>query len=202
MTGPIDVLLVRHGEPEPDPGNDGPLTPRGIEQAALLADAIALRDTDRLVSSTLKRAVQTAQAFGREPEQVGDLDEFRFGPRSEWPVDEHGELNLWRPEHDAGVETLAEFQRRVVNALTTLFDPAPEGRLIVCAHSGVLDALLRWAMGCPPESPWLAEGEIRYASITELTHWPVGKGSGAAPRHSILTRIGDVSHLPPELVVD
>jgi broad specificity phosphatase PhoE len=201
---PIDLLLLRHGEQEPDPGHDGRLTPRGVEQAGRLAEAVGLRDADRLVSSSLTRAVHTAQILGREPERVDELDEYRFGPRSEWPLDAHGGLVLWRPEHRAGVETLAEFQRRVEDALTTLFEPPPppDGRLVVCVHSGVIDALLRWAMGCPPESPWLAEAEIRFASITELTHWPGGRGGDAAPRHTLVTRVGDVAHLPPELVLE
>jgi broad specificity phosphatase PhoE len=198
---PVHLLVVRHGQQTRE-GQDGPLTSLGREQVARTAVAIGLTSQDRLVSSTRRRAVQTATAFGREPEQIADLDEFRFGESWSWAdADEREDLLLWRPEHSApGGETLGEFQERVSRALDELTAHPPEGRIIVVVHAGVIDATLRWVYGLGPESPWTTEVRAGQASITELEFWPRGRGPREAPRHSFLLRVGDVSHFPPELV--
>lgn len=199
---PVRVLLVRHGEARRDEA-DPPLSDRGVAQAAALASSLALTDDDRLVSSTLRRAVQTARATGREPEQVRDLDEFRFGPAWTWEQGEEREdLALWRPEHRAGDESLLEFQVRVESALDALLADPPPGRLVAVVHSGVMDAVVRWAFSLAPDVPWTTEVSVPNASVTELHHWPQGRHPTGAPRHTFVARLGDVSHLSPELVTD
>ncbi|GAB7189625.1 hypothetical protein NUM3379_03310 [Kineococcus sp. NUM-3379] len=66
-------------------------------------------------------------------------------------------------------------------------------------HSGVIDAVLRWAFGAGPEQPWTTGADVAHASITELRHWPAGRHPGGAARHTLLIRIGDAGHLPAEL---
>jgi hypothetical protein len=114
----VRLLVVRHGQQERD-GHDGPLTALGREQATDTAAGIGLAGNDRLVSSSLRRAVQTATAFARAPEQYGDVDEFRLGPQWTWAqADDHENLALWRPEHrPRGGESLREFQGRVEGAV-------------------------------------------------------------------------------------
>jgi broad specificity phosphatase PhoE len=126
----VRLLVVRHGQQERD-GHDGPLTALGREQATDTAAGIRLAGNDRLVSSGLRRAVQTATALGRAPEQFGDLDEFRFGPQWTWAqADDHQNLALWRPEHrPRGGESLREFQARVEGALVALLNEPPAGEL-------------------------------------------------------------------------
>jgi probable phosphoglycerate mutase len=195
------LLIVRHGQQERD-GDDGPLTKLGREQARLTASAIELTEGDRLVSSTLRRAVQTATAFGREPEQVADLDEFRFGPSWVWEQADAGEDKaLWRPDDRMrGGESLREFQFRVEAALATLIDSQGPGRLVVVVHSGVIDAIVRWVFGATPDTPWTTEVEAAQASITELRHWPTGQHADGAARHTHVVRLGDVNHLPAALI--
>ena len=200
--GGVPIVVVRHGEQERT-GQDGPLTSRGRTQSAALADAIRLDGTDLLVCSTRVRARQTAEALGRDPLLVPDLDEFRFGERWTWEqADIRDDLALWRPEHRAGDESLAEFQSRVSGALDRLVAHPPRGRIVVCVHSGVIDALLRWALGIPPETAWTVEAHVPHASITEVRHWPWGRHPRGAPRHTLLVRVGDVAHLPPDLRTD
>jgi broad specificity phosphatase PhoE len=95
---------------------------------------------------------------------------------------------------------LREFQGRVADALQRLVGEPPSGRLIVVVHSGVIDAALRWAFGLGPDAPWTTEAAVAQASITELHHWPRGRHASGAPSHTLLARLGDVRHLPPELV--
>lgn len=197
---PVRVLLVRHGEQRTD-APDPSLSDRGAAQAQAVAAALGLTREDRLVSSTLRRAVETARATGHEPEQVRDLDEFRFGPEWTWQQgDEREDLALWLPEHRAGAESLEEFQTRVEVALDRLLADAPRGRLVVVVHSGVCDALVRWVIGAAPGTPWTAEVVVPHGSITELHHWPHGRHPSGAPRHTSVVRLGDVAHLAPHLV--
>jgi 2,3-bisphosphoglycerate-dependent phosphoglycerate mutase len=196
----VCLVLIRHGEQERT-GQDGPLTARGCEQAAALVAAIALTSEDILVSSSRQRARQTAACLGPTVEVVDDLDEYRFGPDWSW---EHGDqredLVLWRPEDRSGDESMAEFQQRVDRVVDGLVGRSPAGRIIVCVHSGVIDAILRWAFGIAPDAPWTTEAAVGHASITELWHWPRGRHVRGAPRHTLLVRVGDVSHLAPGLV--
>jgi broad specificity phosphatase PhoE len=74
------VYLVRHGETEGNVGrffqsNDTRLTPKGIEQAKVVANRCTKFSFDALVSSTMTRAQHTAQAIaertGHEVELSG-----------------------------------------------------------------------------------------------------------------------------------
>jgi broad specificity phosphatase PhoE len=200
-SSPVRLIVVRHGQQE-RPGSNGPLTQVGREQAAATASAINLVEGDRLAASTLLRAVETATAFGRAPEQFADLDEFRFGPTWTWArADDREDLVLWRPEdRTTGGESLREFQGRVQDVLTSLVSERPAGRLVLVVHSGVIDAVLRWAFGLGPDALWTTEAAVAHASITELHHWPRGRRRSGAPRHTFLVRLGDVNHLKPELI--
>lgn len=192
----VRLLLVRHGQQGRASGDDA-LTALGRDQARATAAAIGLTADDRLVSSTMRRAVETAAAMGRPPEQYADLDEFRFGPAWTWADgDAREDLVLWRPEHRApGGESMRGFQTRIQEALQWLLADPPPGRLVLVVHSGVIDAVVRWAFGLGPESPWTTEVVAPHASITEIEYWPQGRHASGAPRHAVLARSGDVRHL-------
>lgn len=60
------VILLRHGQQdESTRGDPGGLTEKGCRQAALAAERLAMEPIDRIVSSGLPRAGQTAQAVAR-----------------------------------------------------------------------------------------------------------------------------------------
>lgn len=206
-------MLVRHGEQERT-GQDGPLTARGRRQAAALASAVSLTASDLLVSSSRLRARQTAEAIaagaeviaaGAEAitagaEVIDDLDEYRFGPDWTWQHAETREdLMLWQPDHHAGGETMAEFQQRIDRVMESLVRREAPRRILLCVHSGVIDAIVRWAFGITPDVPWTTEVHLPHASITELQHWHAGRHPRGAPRHTLLIRIGDVAHLAVDL---
>ncbi|RKS75726.1 broad specificity phosphatase PhoE [Motilibacter peucedani] len=199
--GAVTLLLLRHAQQVRE-GDDGPLTPLGHEQAALLRPTVALTDDDLLVSSATLRARDTAAALGRPPRVVEDLAEFRFGPSWSWDRAAGGEdRSLWRAEDRLeGGESLGEFHRRVQEALERLVAEARTGgRVVAVAHDGVLAVALRWAFGLSADQPWLSEMDTGHASITELRHWPSGRPPGRAPRHTLVARVADVEHLPVRL---
>lgn len=86
------LLIIRHAEPELASGPDPPLTPRGREQAASLACALRGLQLDRVISSTMRRAVETAQpiaqALGVPFTRESALVEMDFGILWPWGQDE------------------------------------------------------------------------------------------------------------------
>ncbi|MCI5108864.1 MAG: histidine phosphatase family protein [Candidatus Pacebacteria bacterium] len=68
------VYLVRHGQSEVNAESvrksfDSPLTNKGHEEAEKLAKRMINVDFDTLISSTLKRALQTAEAISKETDK-------------------------------------------------------------------------------------------------------------------------------------
>jgi broad specificity phosphatase PhoE len=199
------VLLLRHAQHD-IAHDDSELTKVGEQQAAAVTAVLDVSPADLVVSSPLRRALATAAFFHREVVVVDELAEFEFGPAAPAfadMVEERHDLTLWQAIHGfPGGETLGDFQRRVERALEELVASWPGRRIVACTHSGVIDAFLRWAYGLPSDADWLTEAELPNASITEMEHWPLGRHEAGAPRHTLIRRIGDVAHLPPELVTE
>jgi broad specificity phosphatase PhoE len=129
---------------------------------------------------------------------VAGLDEYRSGQNG--PEDGNrvglGPQGLLHPG-DAE-ERLSQFQDRVQAALGALLDAPLPARLIVVVHSGVIDAVLRWARGASSTDPWTSDGVVGHASITELELHP----PGLSPPRPRVIRVGDVSHLQEHLRTD
>ena len=199
------VLLVRHAQHKTSVGESG-LTVLGERQAKALAAAIQRGPTDALVSSPMKRAMATAAAFGMTFDVVEGLQEFDFGPEAPdaaTMVAERTDLTIWRADHGfAGGETLSEFQARISTTVEALVSGYPGGTIVAVTHAGVIDAALRWAYALAPDAAWVTEAVLPNASVTEVEHWPSGRRSGGAPRFTLVHRVGDASHLEPELVTE
>ena len=86
----MEILLVRHGEPDWEPGgiavDDPELTPRGHAMAARVAEALADQHFDVAYVSPLRRARETmapiAERLGLTPRVSSGLEELRL-PRME-----------------------------------------------------------------------------------------------------------------------
>ncbi len=160
------LVLVRHGETMWN--RDGrvqgwapvELTERGQQQASALADALADQYTvDRLVSSDLRRTLETARPIGRavgcEPEQDRRWRERDFGVLQGLDYEElflgYPEFTLTevgytsaraRPE---GGESLVDNRERVIEALTMLADDIDSSEtVVVVTHGGPLYLVLGW----------------------------------------------------------
>src|SRR5438105_13685081 len=93
----MDLLWIRHGEPERiAPGTgvraDPALAPLGTEQARRLADWVAVEPIDAVLSSPMRRAVETAapiaDALGLEIEVVDGLIEYDSNSDHYIPMEE------------------------------------------------------------------------------------------------------------------
>jgi broad specificity phosphatase PhoE len=208
-----DLYLVRHGEAvanvEPVIGGmwgDPGLTPRGRAQARLLEERLSdgrIR-ADRLVSSTLPRALETAEYVARAlslPVLRDDgLHELRPGEADGLTVDQ------WRARYRAGEEqpgtrdpyrefspggeSWATFLARAGAALSRLVARHPGETVVAVCHAGVVEASFALAFGLGASG-----NRVDCAPLnTSLTHWRHQPASAGEPEWSLVS-FNDATHL-------
>jgi probable phosphoglycerate mutase len=165
------LVLVRHAEPlaarveagAPDAGAgaDPGLSARGQEQsdrfAAWLAGAPDRADVTEVVTSTMRRAKETAAPAVRllgtpEPAAVEDLCEFDRGRASYRPVHERDEADEDWQSIKAGLFPSyvdgPAFTSRVVDALDAVAArQEPQATAVVVCHAGVVNTYLAAVLG-------------------------------------------------------
>jgi broad specificity phosphatase PhoE len=151
------LLVVRHGETVANRAGqylgrtDLELTDVGQRQARALARS--LPRPDLVISSPLRRAMQTAAAFGTPVEVDDRWIELDYGPLELAPVGAlpPEELARWAADpSDApvGVETLDELAARVRPACVDLVRRVAEDEVtVVVTHVSPVKAALAWALG-------------------------------------------------------
>ena len=150
----ITIYIVRHGQTEwnllgktQGHGNSD-LTPKGIEQAELLADSMTKYPIDYIYSSDLGRAYQTAEIIGNklniEVERTEALREMNFGT---WEgriikdiIEEDPELyKMWRNEpHLAKIpqgETLSQIKERTDAFIKEINEKYDGKHIVLVTHS-------------------------------------------------------------------
>ena len=148
------IYIVRHGQTEwnllgktQGHGNSD-LTPKGIEQAELLADSMTKYPIDYIYSSDLGRAYQTAEIIGNklniEVEKTEALREMNFGT---WEgriikdiIEEDPELyKMWRNEpHLAKIpqgETLSQIKERTDAFIKEINEKYDGKHIVLVTHS-------------------------------------------------------------------
>ena len=172
------LLLVRHGETLANRGglllgrSDPALTERGEEQARQVASTFSL--PDRVISSPLRRARDTAAAFGRPVE----IDE-------RWIELDYGELDgrapdsvpdevwaQWRADSSfapPGGESLSTLSSRVAAACAELWEEAASSTVVVVTHVSPIKAALAWAMDVPIATSWRMYVEDASVSRIDLS---------------------------------
>jgi len=195
------LIVVRHGQTSANAAGllsgraDTSLTELGRRQAASLADAIGR--PFRLISSPLRRARDTAAAFGCPVEvderwvelDYGGLDGRAPGavPAEVW--------NEWRADPHfvpAGGESLASLGERVRDACRELTAQAADSDVVVVTHVSPIKAAIAWALGVGDEIAWrlfvkeASVCRIRTSSLTPSllgfneVHPPVAGGTEAS----------------------
>ena len=173
------LFLVRHGRTAINVGNklqgriDHPLDEVGRQQAVEIASV--LERIDRVVSSPLIRAKQTADAFGLPVEVDPRFTELDYGdfdgmlqkdvPALTWK--EWRDDNNFRPPNG---ETLVELDLRVREALNELVEEAHTANIVVVSHVSPIKAAIAWTIGTDVGSCWrmlLDRASISRIEITE-----------------------------------
>lgn len=148
------VYLVRHGRTALNAAGqlrgriDAPLDEVGRSEAALLASLFAPVRLNQIITSPLKRTIETASAIAEPHSLEVNVDaafvDRDYGPWAGRPREEvearYGSLD---DAPASEVEPKAEFERRVVAALETLVAHAAGRTVVVAGHDAVNRALIR-----------------------------------------------------------
>ena len=144
--GPVDPTTVA-------------LTAEGRRQATMAGRALAGVELDRVITSGLARAVETARivAPGREPEMWPELQELRPGRLAD--IDKDGleaafagafAGTITADTRFLGGETIGELMNRVVPAFQSLVADQAWDTALAVLHGGVNRAILSYALTGQP----------------------------------------------------
>jgi Fructose-2,6-bisphosphatase len=189
------LVLLRHGQTDHNVAGlmqghvDSILTESGRAQALQVAPQIALLSPDRLISSDLRRAVDTADVLGAACGQPVKLDarlrETHLGEwqgrsvaeiEHDWP----GAIATWRSDPGwapPGGESRIEVVRRsrpVVEELDEEFATGSDSTVVLVAHGGLIAGLVSGLLGLPT-STWPVIGGIgncRWATLARRDDHP------------------------------
>ena len=169
------LLIIRHGRTVANASGllqgrvDNPLDDRGKQQAKQIS--AALGPIDVVVSSPLQRARETAGPLGlpvRIDERWIELD---YGEWDELPITDVSadQWTQWRNDPmfaPPGGESLAELDRRVVEACDDLVGEATELNVAVFTHVSPIKSAISWALGVNDPISWrLHVGQAQISRI-------------------------------------
>lgn len=198
------ILLLRHGQSVANVEkffagqNNIPLTPLGIRQAEAAAEALKLLHIDKIYSSSLDRAYDTALPFAkmrgleviRLPEFIewcaGDWEGMSFDDlKAEYPEEYHywknDMISLTMPNGESAIEV----RERIGKALDRLADENPGFTVMVACHGGVIKTVPSYYANCDAKI-FNATPIPKNCSITEIVY------EGSVGR---VERYSDESHL-------
>lgn len=153
---PTTLCLVRHGETDWNSTRryqgwtDIPLNALGLEQAEVVARAIAGEEWDAIVSSPLVRAKATAEAIARalgidEIDEDSDLRERGYGEAEGLTLEEREAR--WAGPEWPGLESWDVMAERAMAALGRVVERHAGQRVLVVCHGGVINAVLTSVSG-------------------------------------------------------
>jgi broad specificity phosphatase PhoE len=179
---PIRITLVRHGQSEANRvqrwqgQGDSPLSELGFEQARRVGERLRGLRFDRVISSDLSRAKETARATGHVFEELVEWREFDVGrweglTREEVEERFPEELSRLKSGEDiplGGGERYSDFSARIDAALSRLVrELAPGTDVLIVCHGGVISTLLAGQLGLRKRGRW-PFARVSNTSITEL----------------------------------
>ena len=186
----MDLLIIRHGQSEGDilkrmEGRaDFSLTELGLQQAAMMAKwASEYMTLDKIYSSTLKRAKQTAEvlsAAANTPVEFDDnLMEWNNGLIAGLLIDEANEKfpsPAANYPHTAvyGQESDIEFRARAETALSRIINEnPPDSKIAIVSHGGMINRLFQSFLMLPTVSDvkvYSGDTCIHHLRIDENNH--------------------------------
>ena len=204
----MQLILVRHAQPNREHNPDGPADPGlselGLWQAACLAQWLAHEPIDYVVTSPKRRAIETVAALiGDRPHEIVEaLNE--LDSRAQWyyPTEElHLSGDYWdaiqRQDWESiGWDAPDVFNARVSEAFAELAANHRGQHVLVSAHGGVVRRIVADVLG---HEHMRLPITIAYASITRIEVEPDGKrtlvslnehGHFGADRHTVVQPLG------------
>ncbi len=195
------LILVRHGRTSANAGGllqgrvDHELDDVGVQQANQIALALSQSESvpQAVVSSPLKRAVQTATATARllglevtVDERWAELD---YGEWDGTPIANvrSEQWRAWRTSQQFAPpkgESLAALNARVASACEDLMAEMSQRNVAVFTHVSPIKSAARWALGATEEISWRMH--VAQAQITQI---------GVRGDVPVLHLFNDTSHL-------
>jgi len=157
-------MLIRHGLPEKVINEDGspanpPLSATGLEQAEKVADWLKDHEIDRLYSSPMQRAFQTAEPLARLKEleiEVRDgVAEYDQDSGYYIPVEQLKELDYerWRRLMDGNVDEVdfPDFCKGVIVTIEEIIAENRGKKVAITCHGGVINVWTAHVIGFKPK---------------------------------------------------
>ena len=193
------LYLIRHGESTSNVNKtftgqgDAPLTEQGRQQAACIQSYFLGIHIDRILSSDLTRAMETAKPLSmvsRVPvEPMAALREIWGG---KWEGERFSELEtlypedyaLWRKDignsRPTGGESIRELCDRVCSAVEAIQRAEPEKTIVITTHAVPIRAMLtKWLAGdvtAMQDIPWVPNASITKVDFVDGQFKPVEIG--------------------------
>ena len=200
---PTVTLLLRHGqtpmsvEKRYAGRSDVPLTDTGVRQAAAAAKRLAPAGIGAIVTSPLRRAVQTAEEAaavtgvpvvtedGFRETDFGDWEGLTFAEvRERWPA----ELTAWLADpavEPPGGESFTDVSARVTAALHRVLAARAGQTVLIVSHVTPIKMLVAAALLAPP--PALYRMHLDVAALCEIDWYADGP--------AVLRSFNDTAHL-------
>jgi probable phosphoglycerate mutase len=159
----MELILIRHGLPEKIINEDGapanpPLSETGHQQARKVADWLKDREIDRLYSSPMKRAYQTAEPLAEmknlDIEVRDGVAEYDQNAGHYIPVEQLKELDyerwqkLMRGEMDE--IDFPRFCEEVILTIESIVDQNRGKKVAITCHGGVINVWTAHVIGFEP----------------------------------------------------
>ena len=186
---PTQLLLIRHAEVEARYQHvfggsvDMDISPRGHEQAALLARYLKTKPFDALYASPMKRVQQTLAPLLNngtpKPTILPGLREVDFGDWTGHGWDAVREkfgvhAFTWLDQLESGAiqnaENVTTYRQRVGDSLQQILSPNAGKSIAVFCHGGVIRMMLSILLKMP--LPKTDAFQVEYTSLTEVSMGP------------------------------
>ena len=201
------IFIVRHGQTSGNRARkyfgitDTELNEQGMIQAGLISKRLEKESISKIYSSSLKRAVKTAEIIAK-PHRISvelkeDLREINFGDWeglsfqeiqksyshefSEW---QNNIMNFTTPHG----ESILELKERVETAFNEILNSAKENNVVIVTHGGSIRIML---------------SKILSPNALETVFWKIKQDNAAlniienTGNAQIISLINDTSHLSP-----
>ena len=174
----MKLYVVRHGQTDQNVlglvqgDTESDLTEKGIEDAKALQELVASLDIDVVVSSPLRRALDTAKLITNNTKDIiidERLIERDFGLSEGKPVDEELTVKYWNFKLNTDinqVEKIQDLMFRITEFIEDMRNKYDDKKVLVVAHSAILRAI-HYAINGIPEDGDLLKIEIPNLRIIE-----------------------------------
>jgi broad specificity phosphatase PhoE len=170
----MELIIVRHGKPKVEPGNNDPvLTDAARVQAERVGHWLRRENIERVISSPMRRAIETAEPtsriLGLELEVRDGLAEVgRFGPGYRGIEALRKDPAGWAKFMDDPITFLGgdpvTFKQGVLDAVAALLDDRTDAKIAVFAHGIPINVVLSHILGLKRVSHFLPD----YCSLTRV----------------------------------